>query len=127
MIAWKDGHTRKIPGRCILGLGMLGVCALFLYPDMHLYERFAGAFFISLLMCLSNSIFKGGFGAGDIKLVSICGWILGIRAITVACIIAIFTSGMYCVAGLLTGRLKLDSRFALGPFLCLGFVIAIFN
>lgn len=66
-----------------------------------------------------------GMGFGDVKLVFVLGLLLGYPLIIVALYIAFLTGAAVGVILILTGKKKLKSRIAFGPFLLWGTVCAL--
>ena len=63
-------------------------------------------------------------GFGDVKLGLFMGLALGWQAGLACLLLANVIGCLFVVPGLLTGKLKRDSRIPFGPFLIIGFVIA---
>jgi leader peptidase (prepilin peptidase)/N-methyltransferase len=70
-----------------------------------------------------------GFGMGDIVLMAAAGLMLGVKAVAAAVFIGIIIGAVY---GIILRRIennndgKVSNKFAFGPFLCIGIVIALF-
>ena len=117
-------HTLAISGLLILGFYALqnsitkslvsaGICAI------------SGV----AISFLTNKIFKGGLGAGDVRLMAVLGWHLGFLSYSAA-IWAMFAAccfaSIFGLALVAVRRGSLQHRIAFGPFLALGTVTAIF-
>lgn len=144
-VGWTDFRTRRIPDRLALCLFVLGVFAAGAElggvvsggsgtGDSSFREacaallpgRIAGLFAASLPLFIINLIRPGAFGGGDIKLLAAGGLFLGAAGILRALGIGMALAGLFCVIGLLSGRVEKKSRFALGPFLCAGMIVCCF-
>lgn len=81
----------------------------------------AGLFFLFLI-----SITKGkGMGYGDVKLGILVGLILGFPKVVVALFLAFLTGAITGVILIITNKKKLKSKIAFGPFIIIGFIIAL--
>lgn len=125
VVTFVDMDTKKIPDSLVLAAGMAGLLSIPFFPDPGLAERALGVFSVSLILLAAALIVPGGFGGGDIKLTAACGLFLGCRLCLISFVLAVLTAGGYCVLMLAAGRMKLRTRFAFGPFLCLGMGIAL--
>lgn len=91
----------------------------------ELKEKVAGMLIISIVMFIIVFIWPGSFGGGDIKLMAICGLLLGQEKILRAGWLALLTASMYSV--LFSHYIKKGPRaeIALGPFISIG-VLGVF-
>lgn len=69
---------------------------------------------------------KGGFGGGDIKLMFGAGFFLGARLTVVAAFLGILLGGGFGALLLAAKKADRKTRFAFGPFLCIGIAAAMF-
>lgn len=125
MVAFTDMNTMKIPDRLLAAIAVLGVLAIPVFPELSPWERGTGMLCVSLPMFIITLIVPGGFGGGDIKLIAICGLFLGYKKIALAFAAAIMTAGVYCIWLLAIGKMEWKSKFAFGPFLCLGMMAVV--
>lgn len=126
MVAWIDWDTRTIYNRFHIGIALLGIAALRLFPTRPLTDRLLGTVAIALPMLALALLIEGAFGGGDIKLMAVSGFLLGWRAVTVAMFIGLLTGGVYCIFMLAKKRLARGDSFAFGPFLAIGLGAAFF-
>ena len=126
VIAMIDWDTQIIYDCFHVMIAVLGVAALWLFPQHGAVDRLIGAAEISLPMLALALVIPGAFGGGDIKLMAAAGWFLGWRANLAAMFIALVIGGGYGAFMLLSGRLKKGDRFAFGPFLAMGLAAAAF-
>lgn len=125
IVAFVDMSAMKIPNRLVAAVALLGALSIPLFPEISLWERGFGMLCVSLPMFMITLIVPGGFGGGDIKLMAVFGLFLGYKKIALAFVVAIMAAGIYCIWMLAMGKMERKSRFAFGPFLCLGISIAI--
>ena len=77
-------------------------------------------------MLLLAMVIPGAFGGGDIKLMAVSGWMLGVESIICAMFLGLFAGGCYGSLMVKKNKLGRKDQFALGPFLALGLTIAVF-
>lgn len=124
VVAWIDWNTRIIYDRFHIGICLLGIAAIWLFPEQTLTERFAGILVVALPMLVLAIFIKGAFGGGDIKLMAASGFLLGWRAMIPAIFLGIFTGGIYCIWMLAKKKMSRKDHFAFGPFLAVGLAVA---
>lgn len=122
-----DIDTMTIPDELIIFL--LPLCAIFsfYFRDISLYSRLIGLFCISsLLLAINTFIKKDSFGGGDIKLIGVCGYILGWQNTLLAFFISLISATIVSIYLLSRSKKGLKSYIPFGPHLCLGIVISFF-
>lgn len=125
VVALIDIDTMTIPNKIVMSLIPFVILLIFLQNRMNLYSIVFGFFSVSLPMYILNVFIKDGFGGGDIKLIAICGAMLGWENTLVAVIIAIIIAGSYSSYMLISKKTKLGTRIAFGPYLCAGVYISL--
>jgi len=123
VIDWKE---QRIYDRFLLAVFAAGVLGLGAFPEIGAAERLLGICIISVPMLVLTLLVPGAFGGGDIKLMAVCGWMLGWRANLAAFVIGLMAAGGYCVIMLAAGRITRKTEISLGTFLALGFAAAVF-
>lgn len=126
VVAWMDWDTRIIYDRFHIGIFLLGILALWLFPEHTILERLIGAAAVSLPMLLLSLLVEGAFGGGDIKLMAASGWLLGVRSILFAMFAGVVLGAVYCIGMMLRKKLSRKDQFAFGPFLAAGLCLALF-
>lgn len=121
-----DWNTGVICDRFHVIIGLLGLAAVWLFPEITLTSRLAGIVVISVPMLALALLVPGAFGGGDIKLMAACGWLLGWKTNVFAMFAGLLTAGIYCGIMLKTGKLGRKDQFAFGPFLAAGLAAAAF-
>lgn len=124
LIALIDLDTMTIPNGCI---GIALFVGLFTIPfvDLALVNRILGIFAVSVPLCLINLWIKDSFGGGDIKLLAVCGFILGWLNGLLALFIGIIIAGTYAFYLIVSKKIERKSHIAFGPYLCFGIFIAL--
>lgn len=117
-----DFRTYEIPIELNITLLLIGLIRLGLdYKNWSLY--LIGFFVISMFLYIVYLITKGrGIGGGDIKLMAVCGLILGYKSIILAFIIGcVLASLIHSIRMIIT---KEDHVLAFGPYLSMGVFIS---
>lgn len=125
-IAMIDFDTKEIPNGLVIALIPFAIAAVFLYNDVGIVQRLLGLFAISLPMLIITLIISGAFGGGDIKLMAVCGFLLGIENVLVAFFITLLLGGGYAFYLLLIKKAKKGTLLAFGPYICIGVAVAMF-
>ena len=120
-VAVIDGQHMIIPDGLVITLAVLAVPLTALaWGHGAWYSRIAGFFALSLPMLTANMFIKDAFGGGDIKLIAVCGFLLGLGSALAAGFIGIVTAGARAAAIMLSGRPCKGVRIPFGPYLCFG-------
>ncbi|WP_050739564.1 prepilin peptidase [Acetobacterium bakii] len=90
---------QAIPGMLVIGLPMYSIYWV-LKRTMH---------------------YKDAIGLGDIRLMTVCGFYLGLTVGLFGLILGL----IFAIVWSISKRLKRDEAFAFGPFLCTGFILAL--
>lgn len=126
IVAWTDWDSKTIYNHFHVWILLLGVAALWIFPEHGVQDRLSGMVAASLPMLLIAVLTAGAFGSGDIKLMAFSGFFLGWRAIIFAMFAGLTTGGVYCVLMMMCKKLGRKDTVALGPFLALGLAAALF-
>ncbi len=95
-------------------------------PLLAVTGAVAGFLFFLILFFLGQRLFgPGALGFGDVTLSMTMGAMLGLQRVFFALILGIFLAGLWSIATLISGRLKLRGYFAYGPFLAIGGIVMI--
>lgn len=124
VVAFIDWNTKIIYDRFHIFIALLGIAAIWLFPEHTVGERLIGAVIVAVPMLILALLIDGAFGGGDIKLMAVSGWLLGWRAMIPAIFIGIITGGIYCLWMLARGKMTRKTRFAFGPFLAIGLAVS---
>lgn len=87
-------------------------------------DKIIGILIISMPMLILTLVRPGCFGGGDIKLVAVCGFLLGMQEMLQAFWIALLISAVYAIYLLSMGK-SYKTEISFGPFICMG-VLCIF-
>jgi len=125
--AYIDSKTQRIPNQLNLSLLVCGLLSCFIMHQVTPLSHLIGLFCVSVPMLGIALLFPGAFGMGDVKLMGACGLFLGWERILVAALIGIIIGGVQGVYYLLFKKKGRKERFAFGPALCIGIVVAMFG
>lgn len=114
VVAFMDIDTLEIYDRFPALLLVCGAAAQFVFPGPGIKSRLLGCVIVSLPMLLLALVVPGGFGGGDIKLT------------VVAAFLGILLGGGFGALLLAAKKADRKTRFAFGPFLCIGIAAAMF-
>ena len=89
-----------------------------------LLGRVSGFFAVSLPLLLLTRLIPDCFGGGDIKLLAVCGFLLGWKAILLAAFFAVVGCGLVCMVKMALKKVKKGDHVAFGPYLAAGILAA---
>ncbi len=121
-----DFDTMEIPNELVFALIPPALCCIFAFPEVSILSRVIGFFAVSLPLLVITLIIPSAFGGGDIKLIAVCGFLLGVQNVLLAFFIAVITGGAYAAYLMLTKQKSKGSHIAFGPYICLGVTVALF-
>ena len=120
-----DFDTMTIPNGLIIALIVpIGIFTV-LHPELSLMSRVIGFFIVSLPMYLLTVLIPDCFGGGDIKLIAVCGFLLGWKLTLLAFFISVLIGGGYAVYLLISKKSKKGAHIAFGPYLCVGIMVSL--
>ena len=102
--AWTDLKEGYIPDSVSILIFLLSFCSLFIRSGPGLLLRIEGAVLCGGLLEGIRLISRGGIGMGDVKLMTACGFFLGIT----------------------TGAVSLKTRLPMAPFFTVSILIFLF-
>lgn len=117
-----DLRKFEIPDEINIFIFILGIVNFFI--EKNYLEKIIGFFAISIVLFLIYIMTKGkGMGGGDVKLMAVCGFVLGWRKIIFA-----FVIGCFCAVAIHSFKMSFwgkDRKLAFGPYLAIGIIIAV--
>jgi len=119
-VALIDFDIREIPDGLIIALIPFAIAAVWVQPHIEFISRGLGMLVVSVPMLILALIINGAFGGGDIKLIIVCGFLLGWQNTLLAFFIALFSAGCFSIPLIVKGKAKKGTQIAFGPHLCLG-------
>lgn len=125
VITMVDMDTMEIPNGFIISCLFCAIISIIIHPEISLFTRIIGFFVVSLPMYLINLIVQDSFGGGDIKLMAVCGILLGWQNIILASFIGIMLAGTYAVYLISSKKIDKKGHIAFGPYLCIGVFLSL--
>ena len=119
-----DLSTMEIPNGLIIAIMPLALLAVLAQPEIPPLDRCIGFFTANLPMLILSLFISGAFGGGDIKLMAVCGFLLGWQSTILAFFIAVVTAGCLAVSLMIRKKAKRGTKIPFGPHLCIGVAIA---
>ena len=115
--AWTDGREGYIPDQVSILIFVLS-----LFSVLNGY----GPFFCGGLLELIRLISKGGIGMGDVKLMTACGFYLGIVPGIFVLMLSYMLAGLFCLPVLLLKKASLKTRIPMAPFFAASMILMLF-
>ncbi|WP_433945230.1 prepilin peptidase [Paenibacillus sp. SN-8-1] len=124
VISVSDLRYMLIPNRILVALAPVFLLLRLLNPVdsvwMHLWGALAGGGILLLIVILS----RGGMGMGDVKLMILLGWVLGLYPMIPTFILACLMGSIVGGVLLLSRVIKPKQPIPFGPFLLAGAIIS---
>lgn len=120
-----DADTMTIPDGLLVALAVPAVASYFVMPGPGLAARAIGFFAVSLPMLLLTLLIPDCFGGGDIKLMAVCGLLLGWQRILLAGFLGLLFGLAAAVRLLVRRRGDRHSHFPFGPCLAGGVFLSL--
>ncbi len=131
IIAFIDIDFKIIPDMLVLSI-LVGAIVYefklsFEYKSfVNLLDSILGLIIGGFLFILIYIFSKGGIGGGDIKLISVLGFILGIPKIFLSIFLSFLLGGVVSIVFLAFRIKKKEDSIPFGPFIVLAFIITFF-
>ena len=124
--AWTDQKEGYIPDRVSIFIFVLSLFSVLNGYGPGFLIRIAGAFFCGGLLELIRLISKGGIGMGDVKLMTACGFYLGIVPGIFVLMLSYMLAGLFCLPVLLLKKASLKTRIPMAPFFAASMILMLF-
>lgn len=124
-IAMIDFDTMTIPNGLVVALIVPALICAILNSEIDIVNRIIGMVCISGFMLIMTLAIPDCFGGGDMKLMFVCGFMLGWINTLLAGFIGLLFGGGYASYLMITKKAKEQTHMAFGPYLCLGIFIAL--
>lgn len=125
-----DLEKRIIPNKFLLVL--VGIRAILLAGDILLYPSYWGELLISafggmlagfLVFLLAYFISRKSIGLGDVKLIAVIGFYVGMSLIWSAMVAGLLLAGIYSCIQLVRKKISMKDYIPLAPFLAAGTIL----
>lgn len=109
-----------IPNRILIWFGLLLILECIFVPLVTWIDSIAGSGTIFILLYCMQRIYPDGLGGGDVKLLSLLGFIIGVKGIFITLFLASCFSLCFFGIGIALKRIKIKTPIPFGPFISLG-------
>jgi prepilin signal peptidase PulO-like enzyme (type II secretory pathway) len=132
MAALVDFLNKKIPN-LIIG-GVFAIRIILLVPELILepeqWMNILGSSLISvclvfLVLLVLSRISRGGFGMGDVKLLTAHAFMCGVYAVINTLLFGLISCVLAAIVLVMTSKKGLKDTIAFGPFLYIGYIISL--
>ena len=128
-LALTDLETRLLPNRIIYPAALLAIAFCWGWPDTSVVEVLAGGgagiLLAMLLLLLSIPFGSEAFGLGDVKMIILIGFVVGVPSVLVAVFIGTLAAGVVAALLLISRMRTRKDYIPHGPFLATGAIVAI--
>jgi prepilin signal peptidase PulO-like enzyme (type II secretory pathway) len=125
-----DLERRLLPNRLIYPSILIAIALSWAWPDTDVVDVLAGGLVAvaigAALILLSLPFGKGAFGMGDVKMIVLIGFVVGLPSIVVGVFVGTLAAAAAAVILLITRLRRRTDYIPHGPFLALGAIIALF-
>lgn len=129
VVTYLDNRYRIIPNECIVMILVIGVGESLAAGGIIGAAGSVLAMMAGVFICFAAALLTRGkhvVGAGDVKLMAVCCFFAGMPGFINSLLFMSLAMVVYCVGGLMTGYLKLDSYFPMGGFIAMGLVLSLY-
>ncbi len=120
IISVTDYIYMLIPNRILAWFACLFILECAFVPLVTWTDSIVGSCIIFILLYCMQKIYPEGLGGGDVKLLSLLGFIVGLKGIFMILFLSSFFSLCFFGAGLVLKRMKMRTQIPFGPFISLG-------
>jgi leader peptidase (prepilin peptidase)/N-methyltransferase len=122
-----DFEHQLIPDNLVYLLFVSTSSVLLIFESAAFFNHFAAGMLASWFLLLLVFVTRGrGMGLGDVKLALPLGMLLGWPGALVWLFLSFLTGGLFAILLLVLRKASFGKKIAFGPFLILGFVLALF-
>ncbi|WP_002149667.1 prepilin peptidase [Bacillus cereus] len=109
-----------IPNRILIWFGLLLILECIFVPLVTWIDGLAGSGTIFILLYCMQRIYPDGLGGGDVKLLSLLGFIVGVKGVFITLFLASCFSLCFFGIGIALKLIKIRTPIPFGPFISLG-------
>ena len=124
--AWTDLIEGYNPDSVSILIFLLSFYSLFIRSGPGLLLRIEGAVLCGGLLEGIRLISRGGIGMGDVKLMTACGFYLGIVPGIFVLMLSYMLAGLFCLPVLLLKKASLKTRIPMAPFFAAAMILMLF-
>jgi leader peptidase (prepilin peptidase)/N-methyltransferase len=122
VLAMIDYDHKIIPDRFNIIIGVGALILGFITKDVTWLERIIGFFAVSLPL-LIIALITGGIGEGDVKLIAVCGLLLGWKSILLTMLFASVFAAVFGISLMAKNKAKGKTQIPFGPFIAFSVII----
>lgn len=125
-----DMERRLLPNRIIYSSVVIAVALSWGWPDTSVVEILAGGgvaiAIATALLLVSLPFGANAFGIGDVKMIILIGFVVGVPSVAVGIFVGTLAAGVTAAFLLITRLRSRKDYIPHGPFLALGAIVAMF-
>lgn len=125
-----DLERRLLPNRIVYPSILLAIALCWAWPDSDVVDILAGGLVgIAVgvvLILLSLPFGRGAFGMGDVKMIVLIGFVVGLPSVLVGIFVGTLVAAAVAGVLIVTGVRQKTDYIPHGPFLALGAIVALF-
>lgn len=125
-----DIDRRLLPNRIVYPSIILAIAVSWAWPDSSVAEMLAGGLvavaIAVVLVLLSLPFGPGAFGMGDVKMIVLIGFVVGLPSVLVSIVLGTLIAALFVGMLLITRLRSAGDYIPHGPFLAIGAIIALF-
>ncbi len=125
IIFFTDLNDQVIPDSVLTCMFIPGIVLSAVFKE-NLADNLLGLLSGCGVLLLIAALVPGGMGMGDVKLMAVCGWYLGLRLTCLSLLLAFVTGAAFGLLLIACGRKGMKDMIAFGPFLAAGTLISSF-
>ncbi|WP_165771899.1 prepilin peptidase [Bacillus cereus] len=122
IITMTDLFYMLIPNIILVFFACLFLIERIFIPLVPWWDSLIGGVMICIVLYFAQIIFPNGLGGGDVKLLSLLGFIVGVKAIFIVLCFASSLGLCFLGIGMLLKRMTARQPLPFGPFIALGMV-----
>ncbi|TPV46223.1 prepilin peptidase [Bacillus dicomae] len=120
IISVTDYIYMLIPNRILAWFACLLILECAFVPLVTWTDSIVGSGVIFILLYCMQKVYPDGLGGGDIKLLSLLGYIVGLKGIFMILFLASYFSLCFFGVAIVLKRMKMRTQIPFGPFISLG-------
>lgn len=130
VISFIDYYHQIIPDSLILMILALSIIhkalIYFIYKaPISFFDSISGFAGAGALFIIIALVSNGGMGGGDIKLIAVMGFILGLKKTLLNILLSFLIGAVFSIFLLLSGKKGRKDAIPFGPFICISFFITL--
>ncbi|MBE5105628.1 prepilin peptidase [Bacillus thuringiensis] len=122
IISVTDYIYMLIPNRILIWFALLLIIECIFVPLVTWIDSIVGSGIIFILLYCMQKVYPEGLGGGDIKLLSLLGYIMGMKGIFMTLFLASCFSLCFFGIGIVLKRIEARKPIPFGPFISLGVI-----